>query len=127
VTGVTPDDLRGRIAAYVDALNTRDPDAIAALFAEDAVQADPASDPPNRGRAAIAAFFEGSVAASDDWTFAAEAVHTCAAQVAIDFRIDVETGGSTMTISGIEVFTFDDDGLITSVYAYWDAADLTVT
>jgi steroid delta-isomerase len=124
---VTPDDLRGRIAAYVDALNTRDPVLIAALFAEDAVQADPASDPPNLGRTAIAAFFDGSVAASDGWTFAAKAVHTCAAQVAIDFQIDVEAGGSTMTIDGIEVFTFDDDGLITSVYAYWDAADLTVT
>jgi hypothetical protein len=32
-----------------------------------------------------------------------------------------------MTIDGIEVFTFGEDGLITSVYAYWDAADLTVT
>ena len=123
----TPDELRQAITTYVATINGRDPEAIASLFTEDAVQADPASDPPNRGRAAIAAFFEGSVAASDDWTFAAEAVHTCAAQVAIDFRIDVETGGSTMTISGIEVFTFDDDGLITSVYAYWDAADLTVT
>jgi steroid delta-isomerase len=124
---VTPEDLRARIGAYVDALNTRDPAVIAALFAEDAVQADPASEPPNVGRAAITAFFEGSVGASDGWTFAAQSVHTCAAQVAIDFRIDVETGGSTMTIEGIEVFTFDDEGLITSVYAYWDAADLTFT
>ncbi len=122
---MTPDELRARIIAYVDALNTRDPVVIAALFAEDAVQADPASEPPNVGHAAITAFFEGSVGASDGWTFAAKAVHTCAAQVAIDFQIDVETGGSTMTIEGIEVFTFGDDGLITSVYAYWDAADLT--
>ena len=30
-----------------------------------------------------------------------------------------------MTIDGIEVFTADDDGLFTSVYAYWDDADLT--
>jgi steroid Delta-isomerase len=122
---VAPDELRAHIVTYIDALNTRDPAVIAALFAEDAVQADPASEPPNVGRAAIAAFFEGSVEASDGWTFSAETVHTCAAQVAIDFRIDVDTGGSTMTIEGIEVFTFGDDGLITSVYAYWDAADLT--
>ena len=30
-----------------------------------------------------------------------------------------------MTIDGIEVFTTDDDGLFTSVHAYWDDADLT--
>ena len=30
-----------------------------------------------------------------------------------------------MVIDGIEVFTTDDEGLFTSVYAYWDDADLT--
>ena len=45
--------------------------------------------------------------------------------MAIDFEISVETGGTTMVIDGIEVFTADDDGLFTSVYAYWDDADLT--
>ena len=103
----------------------RDPAAIADLFAEDAVQADPASNPPNIGRAAIATFFENSIAASEAWTFTAKAVHTCAAHVAIDFEIAVETGGATMTIDGIEVFTIDDDGLFASVNAYWDDADLT--
>ena len=44
--------------------------------------------------------------------------------MAIDFRIDVATAGSAMTIDGIEVFTFGDDGLIASAYAYWDDADL---
>ena len=109
----------------MDAINRREPDGIAALFTEDAVQADPASNPPNVGRAAIAAFFESSIAASDAWIFRAKAVHTCAATVAIDFDITVDAGGSTMVIDGIEVFTADDDGLFRSVYAYWDDADLT--
>ncbi len=122
---LNPDELRASITTYVDAVNSRDPHVIAALFTEDAVQADPASNPPNVGRAAIAAFFEGSIGASDSWTFTARAVHTCATNVAIDFRIDVVTGGAAMTIDGIEVFTVDDDGLFTSVFAYWDDADLT--
>ena len=84
-----PEDLRLRIEAYVDAINSRDPEGIAALFTPDAVQADPASQPANVGREAIAAFFEGSIAASDSWTFRAKTVHTCAANVAIDFEIDV--------------------------------------
>ena len=122
---LTPDELRGRIADYVDAVNGRDPQAIAGLFTADGIQADPASNPPNVGRAAIATFFENGIAASDAWTYTAKAVHTCADHVAIDFAIVVETGGAEMTIDGIEVFVTDEDGLFTSVHAYWDDADLT--
>ena len=122
---LTPDELRARIATYVDTINGRQPQAIAALFTEDAVQADPASNPPNIGRAAIASFFADSIAASDSWTFTAKTVHTCAAQAAMDFQISVQTGGATMLIDGIEVFTTDDNGLFSSVYAYWDDADLS--
>jgi uncharacterized protein (TIGR02246 family) len=122
---LTPEQLRERIVTYVDAINSRDPEAIAALFTEDGVQADPASNPPNVGHRAIANFFENSIAASEGWTFTAKAVHTCAQHVAIDFEIAVETGGTTMTIDGIEVFTTDTDGRFTSVYAYWDDADLS--
>jgi steroid delta-isomerase len=123
---LTPRELRSRMSAYVDAVNGRDPEIIAGLFSEDAVQADPVSNPPNVGRTAITAFFENGIAASDSWTFTAQAVHTCAAHMAIDFRISVETGGTTMTIDGIEVFTIDADGLFTAVHAYWDDADLTL-
>jgi steroid delta-isomerase len=125
VTSPRPEELRRGIAAYVDAVNSRQPERIAALFTEDGVQADPASAPANVGRAAITEFFAGSIGASDSWLFTAEAVHTCGDTAAIDFRIDLETAGSPMTIAGIEVFTFDHDGLISSVYAYWDDADLT--
>ena len=121
---MSPDELRAGISAYVEAVNARDPQGIAALFTEDAVQADPASQPPNVGRAAIAAFFEAGIGASDSWTFTAGAVHTCASTVAIEFRIDVASAGTAMSIDGIEVFTFGDDGLITSAHAYWDDADL---
>jgi steroid Delta-isomerase len=122
---LTPDQLRERLDQYVETINGRDPSAIAALFTEDAVQADPASNPPNVGREAIAAFFSGSIAASEEWTFRAKEVHTCATNVAIDFEIAVQTGGATMTIAGIEVFTFDDAGKIQSLSAYWDDADMT--
>ena len=49
----TPHQLRAAVAHYVDTVNGRDPVAIAALFTEDAVQADPASQPPNVGHVAI--------------------------------------------------------------------------
>ena len=92
----TPAEQRDLIAAYVDTINRRDAEGIAALFAEDAVQADPASNPPNVGREAIRTFFENSISASESWTFTAKAVHTCADHVAIDFEISLVTGGATM-------------------------------
>jgi steroid Delta-isomerase len=122
---LTPNELRSLIADYVDAVNAREAHAIAALFTEDAVHADPVSNPPNVGRAAITAFFEAGISASQSWTFTAKEVHTCGGHVAVDFGISVETGGSSMTIDGIEVFVADDDGLFLSAHAYWDEADLT--
>jgi steroid delta-isomerase len=122
---LTPNELRSLIADYVDAVNAREAHAIAALFTEDAVHADPVSNPPNVGRAAITAFFEAGISASQSWTFTAKEVHTSGAHVAVDFGISVETGGSSMTIDGIEVFVADDDGLFVSAHAYWDDADVT--
>jgi steroid Delta-isomerase len=122
---LTSGELKERIAHYVETINGRDASAIAELFAEDAVQADPASNPANVGREAIATFFATSIEASEGWTFSARAVHTCAADVAIDFAIAVRTGGGTMTIDGIEVFTFGEDGKIRSAYAYWDDGDVS--
>jgi steroid delta-isomerase len=121
----TPDELRRIIDTYVATVNGRDPEAIAALFTEHAVQADPASAPPNVGRGAIARFFFDGIAASKSWEFAAHAVHTCAATVAVDFSITVHLEEGAMRISGIEVFEVADDGGIASAHAYWDDADVS--
>ena len=121
----TPDQLRLAIDHYVETVNGRDPVAIAALFTEDAVQADPASAPPNIGHAAITRFFADGIAASEGWVFQAVDVHTCASTVAIDFVITVSVGGGTMRIAGIEVFASADDGRFTSAHAYWDDADVS--
>ncbi len=121
----TPDELRSSVSHYVTTINGRDPAAIAALFTEDAVQADPASQPPNVGRSAIEAFFTNGIAASEGWVFQAERVHTCASTVAIDFRITVSLGEGSMVISGIEVFESTEDGLFASAHAYWDDADVS--
>ncbi len=119
-------DLRTRVLEYVDAINGRDAAAIADLFAPDAVHADPVTNPPNVGQAAIRSFFEAGIAASDSWHFATPAVHTAGDHVAVDFEIAVETGGGTMTIRGIEVFAVGADGRFTSASAYWDEADVSI-
>ena len=122
---VSPGRLRAAIDRYVATINGRDPAAIAALFTEDAVQADPASNPPNVGREAITSFFENGIAASEGWVFEATDIHTCASTVAIDFTITVQLGTGSMVIRGIEVFEATDDERFESATAYWDDADVT--
>ena len=120
----TPDELRAAVGRYVATINGRDPEAIADLFTEDAVQADPASQPANVGRDAIVRFFRDGIGASDGWVFEATAVHTCGTAVAVDFGIAVTLGDGTMRIRGIEVFEAADDGRFRSAHAYWDDADV---
>jgi len=124
---VTPVGLRAAVDHYVDTINGRDPVAIAALFTEDAIQADPASSPPNIGREAITTFFANGIAASEGWVFEATDVHTCASTVAVDFTITVALGAGSMVIRGIEVFEVTDDRQFASAHAYWDDTDVTFT
>src|SRR5665213_4020526 len=122
---VTPASLRAAVDHYVATINGRDPVAIAALFTEDAVQADPASNPPNVGREAITTFFTNGIAASDGWVFEATDVHTCASTVAIDFTITIALGGGSLVDQDIAIFEATDDRRFSSAHAYWDDADVT--
>ena len=122
---MTPADLRAAVDHCVATINGRDPVTIAALFTEDAVQADPASSPPNIGREAITTFFADGIASSEGWVFEATGVHTCASTVAVAFTITVALGTGSMVIRGIEVFASADDGRFASAHAYWDDTDVT--
>jgi ketosteroid isomerase-like protein len=113
------------VERYAAAVSARDVDAVVSLFAEGAVQRDPATAPPNVGREAIATFLGNGVGASTATLFEPLAVHTAGDHVAIDFKVTVTLGTGTMVIEGIEVFTVDADGLIAGVTAYWDDADVT--
>ncbi len=122
----TPESLRALVGRYCEAVSSGSVERVVALFAPDAVQADPASAPPNVGREAIGSFFAAAFEAAERTTFEALAVHTSGSSVAIDFKVTVDLGGGQMTITGIEVFTVGDDDLIVRVDAYWDDADVTV-
>jgi steroid delta-isomerase len=118
--------LRETIARYATVISSRDADAYAALFAADAVQVDPYPTPPNVGRDAIRAFIQRSFDACEAMTFEPVEVHPVGDRAAITFHITVTLGGgATMHIRGVEIFTVDDEGLITAVDAYWGDEDLT--
>ena len=42
-------------------------------------------------------------------------------------KMTANAAGTTYTVSPFDVMTFDDDGLITTMRAFWDADDMVVS
>jgi uncharacterized protein (TIGR02246 family) len=121
----TTEQLRETIARYAAVTSTRDAEAYAALFTEDAVQIDPYPAGVHSGRAEIKAFIEQSFAACETMLFEPGEVHAVGDRAAITFHITLTLeGGGTMHIRGVEIYTITDDGLISAVEAYWGEEDL---
>ncbi|MDX2170520.1 MAG: nuclear transport factor 2 family protein [Deltaproteobacteria bacterium] len=115
---ITAEHIRAVFARYCELVSQGDVEAIAQLYAEDATVEDPLGSPPHRGRAAIRAFYRaaaGAVRLELEGRVRSAGNQGAAAMIArpnADPRTRVET---------LDVMTFGDDGLITSMRAYWSA------
>ena len=115
-----PDVLRGFVQRYLDTAANGSADDVAALYAEDATLEDPVGGGEvHIGRQAIAGFYknvEGVEVTTELLSFRAGG-----GEAAFVFAITV---GGTMRIEPIEVMTFDTDGQITSMRAFWGPQDI---
>ena len=122
----TTEQLKDTVARYAAVTSTRDADAYAALFTEDAVQIDPYPAGVHNGRSEIKEFISQSFAACETMLFEPGEVHTVGDRAAITFHITLTLeGGATMHIRGVEIYTITDDGLIAAVDAYWGDEDVS--
>lgn len=116
-----PDVLQGFVRRYLDTAARGNADDVAALYAEDATLEDPVGGGEvHIGRQAIAGFYkvmEGAEVTTELLSFRAGG-HEAAFMFAI-------TVGGAMRIEPIEVMTFDGDGMITSMKAYWGPQNVT--
>lgn len=120
------DEIKSAVTAYAAAHTRGDIDGIVALFADDAVIADPVDQPPHVGAEAVRAFFAGTHEMADSLeltiTGPIRAVDTFAA---VPLRAVTAMGESKFGIDIIDVFTFNEDGKITDMKAYWSGRDIT--
>lgn len=117
--------MKDVVGRYTAAHSAGDVDAVAALFAEDAVVADPVDQPAHQGREAVRAFFAGTHEVLDAMDLHATGpVRAVADWAAVPLEAITTMGDFRMVVEIIDVFTFDEDGLIADMKAYWTASDI---
>jgi steroid Delta-isomerase len=114
--------------ASMAAVEARDRQAWLDLFTEDAVVEDPIGpstfDPEghgHRGKEAIAAFYDGVIAANESIRFTIRQSLLCgdeAANVGV-IRITF-AGGAAVEVDGIYIYRRSADGRIASLRAFWE-------
>ena len=114
--------LESFVNRYLDTVAGGSAAEVAALYAEDATLEDPVgSGEVHIGRQAIEGFYQNLTAAGGGLKTELVQFRAGGHEAAFLFAITV---AGAMRIEPIEVMTFDADGQITSMKAYWSQADI---
>lgn len=121
----TKDEIISRVEAYAAAQTAGDVDAVTALFAPDAVVADPVHEPAHVGREAIHAFFSGTRDMVDSMVLEITGpIRSVDRYAAVPLRAVSDIGGAKVAVDIVDVFSFEENGLIGDMKAYWDPAGI---
>jgi steroid delta-isomerase len=112
----TKEQIHATVEEYVAAVGRQDVEATVSLFADDAVQEDPAGTPPNVGRDAIRAFFEKSFGTPFSTELTGPVLVT-GDHAAFHFTITVPLDGQDLTVRVIDMVRFDEAGRIAELRA----------
>ena len=121
--------IRQAFERYCERLTAHDAPGIAALFAPDATVEDPAGATPIAGRSAIESFYAGALARVQPESVAitgpvrALADGTAGAATLVSRSI---RDGRHVQLDIIDVMSFDAEGLVTSMQAYWGPDNMTI-
>jgi steroid delta-isomerase len=109
---------------YLELLAKGQADAIADLYATDATVEDPVGGEVHIGRQAIHGFYEGVPGTNNETEVVT--LRALGNEVAFFWRLIVDLGeGGKMSIEILSVMTFDDEGNIASMKAYWGPDNIT--
>lgn len=117
---VDREKIEATIRTYAAAWAARDRLAWLSTFTESAAQEDPVGSPIRRGRVEIGEFWDNAMAAFDSLEIVPRDIFILGNEAAMEWTINAVTERDSVTFAGVDVFTFDDTGRITSVRAYWE-------
>jgi steroid delta-isomerase len=112
--------MKAAMQAYIDSFNSGDPEAVVALYADDATVEDPVGSPPRQGKEAIRAFYRETVATGAKLTLDAPIRSSHGNSAAMAFSATI----GPLLVRVIDVMTFDESGRFTSMKAYFGPDDL---
>jgi steroid delta-isomerase len=119
----SPEDNANTVKRYLELVSKAQPDEVAALYADDATLEDPVGSDVHIGRPAIRGFYssiENIKAETEVVTLRA-----LGNEVAFLWTMTVHMGDVNMRMEIISVMTFDDEGKIASMKAYWGPENVT--
>lgn len=123
----TPDEMRSTLHRYLDAVGRQDLAAVLALFADDVSVEDPVGGPPGThvvGRDAVEVFFgEGFARSRPRPRLTGPICTTGSDRAAMAFVLELTLRGARFELDVIDEVAFDREGRITSLRAFWNAAD----
>lgn len=123
---VSPEQMSAAVQAYVAAFDQGDPDAAAAIFAEDAVVEDPIGSPPHAGQAAIRAFYAASMKTGAKLILSGP-LRLAPPHLAFAMQVRLNWQGRDMAIDVIDTMEFNADGKIRRMQAYFGPSNMADT
>ncbi|WP_435770240.1 nuclear transport factor 2 family protein [Nocardioides sp. SYSU DS0651] len=118
------DTILETIQRYVDLVGSGTAAEVLDLYADGATVEDPVGSEVRATRESILEFYAGLEGLEQQSTLLAARV--AGNEAAFQFELVTRAGEQTYTLAPIDVMTFDDDGKITSMRAFWAGEDMTV-
>jgi steroid delta-isomerase len=116
--------MRATVERYVERHTAGDIDGILGCFTADASAEDPIGSAPHVGTDALRAFFEGTHSLADKLELKITGLIRIAGDFAAFPMQAISTiGDMTLVVEIIDVMTFDEQGLISDMKAYWAMED----
>ena len=112
------------IRAYAASWAARDREAWLRTFATDATQEDPVGVPVRRGHGEIGEFWDREMAREQSIEIAPREIFVAGHEASMVWTINGVTDEGAVSFDGVDVFQFDDAGLISSVRAFWERSSL---
>ncbi len=120
-----PTTIRSVVDQYCATFTAGDQDGYVGLYADDAWIEDPVGTPRHEGRDAIGAFFAMSRSLAEVIELRLTGpVRVAAGEAAFPMQARPQIGDTTYAVDIIDVMTFDDEGKITTMRAFWDAGEM---
>jgi steroid delta-isomerase len=123
----TPEQIRTTVDRYIERWSSGERQAWLELFAPDATVEDPIGSDVRQGAGELTELWDLVHGLADRLQLVRTGPTRVAGhEAAFPMQAITASGGTELEVDIIDVMTFDDDARITSMRAYWDAAEMRV-